>query len=68
MAREVTIRHLLTHTSGLTYHFYEYGPVEQMYRDAKISSEKRLDAFVDDLLKLPLAIPTGNHVAVQLRP
>jgi len=30
--REVSIRDLLTHTSGLTYHFWEYGPVEEIER------------------------------------
>jgi CubicO group peptidase (beta-lactamase class C family) len=51
----VTVWHLLTHTSGLTYHFLEYGPVEQMYRDAKISSNNRLEVFIDELLDQPLA-------------
>jgi CubicO group peptidase (beta-lactamase class C family) len=57
---DVTIRQLLTHTSGLTYHFYEYGPVEQMYRDAGVCSNKKLDAFVDDLLEFPLTFQPGT--------
>ena len=58
--REVTIRDLLTHTSGLTYHFLEYGPVEEMYREARVSSEKPLAEFVAELVKLPLAYQPGE--------
>ena len=60
MDREVTIWDLLTHTSGFTYHFLEYGPVEEMYREARVSSEKPLSEFVADLLKLPLAFQPGT--------
>jgi CubicO group peptidase (beta-lactamase class C family) len=60
LEREVTIRDLLTHTSGLTYHFLEYGPVEEMYRAAGVSSQKPLRDFVDDLLRLPLAVQPGT--------
>jgi CubicO group peptidase (beta-lactamase class C family) len=59
LEREVTIRDLLTHTSGLTYHFLEYGPVEEMYRRARVSSQKPLADFVTDLLRLPLAFQPG---------
>ena len=60
LEREVTVRDLLTHTSGLTYHFLEYGRVEEMYRDARICSEKPLPEFVADLLELPLAFQPGT--------
>lgn len=58
--REVTIRDLLTHTSGLSYHFLEYGPVEELYRQEGSCSEKPLAEFVADLLKLPLAFQPGT--------
>ena len=60
LEQDVTIRHLLTHTSGLTYHFWEYGPVEEMYREAGVSSTKSLREFVADLAKLPLAFQPGT--------
>lgn len=60
LEREVTIHDLLTHTSGLTYHFLEYGPVEEMYRVAGVSSQKPLADFIDDLLRLPLAVQPGT--------
>ena len=60
LARPVTVRDLLTHTSGLTYHFLEYGPVEEMYRKASVSSQKPLAEFVADGLELPLAFQPGT--------
>jgi CubicO group peptidase (beta-lactamase class C family) len=60
LEREITIRDLLTHTSGLTYHFTEYGPVEEMYREAGISSRKRLSEFIADVLRMPLAFQPGT--------
>jgi CubicO group peptidase (beta-lactamase class C family) len=60
LEREVTIRDLLTHTSGLTYHFLEDGPVEELYRQARVCSEKPLSEFVADMLKMPLAFQPGT--------
>jgi CubicO group peptidase (beta-lactamase class C family) len=60
LERPVTIRDLLTHTSGLTYHFPEYGPVEQMYRDSLPVLETSLEEFVEHLLRLPLAFQPGG--------
>ena len=34
--RPITVRHLLTHTSGLTYSFHRIHPVDAMYRKAKL--------------------------------
>ena len=56
----VTIRHLLTHTSGLSYSFWEYGAVEARYRAARVSADQPLAEFVTDLLELPLAFQPGT--------
>ena len=61
LEREVTVRDLLIHTSGLTYHWWEYGKVEQMYRDAKVFTNKPLSEFIADLTKLPLAFQPGTE-------
>ena len=60
LQRPVTIRDLLTHTSGLTYHWLEYGRVEFLYREAHLLTNKPLAEFVDDLLQLPLAFQPGT--------
>ena len=60
LSRPVTLRDLLTHTSGLFYHYHEHGPVEQIYRDRKVFSVKPLRRFIDDLLELPLALQPGT--------
>jgi CubicO group peptidase (beta-lactamase class C family) len=60
LQRPVTVRDLLTHTSGLTYHFLEYSHVEEMYRERQVWSFKPLSEFVADLLELPLAFQPGT--------
>jgi CubicO group peptidase (beta-lactamase class C family) len=55
----VTMRHLLTHTSGLSYSFWEYGAVEERYRAARVCASQSLADFVTDLTKLPLAFQPG---------
>lgn len=60
LERPVTVRDLLIHTSGLTYHFLEDGPVEAMYREAGLSSDTSLAEFVGVLLMMPLAFQPGS--------
>lgn len=61
--REVTLRDLLTHTSGLTYDFLEDFPVGQLYRDAKLSYDgsRTLAAMMDELARQPLAFQPGTQ-------
>jgi len=59
-ARAVTIKDLLTHTSGYPYWFmYSKGPLDQIYKDAALGDAKSLDDFVQRLSKLPLAHQPG---------
>ncbi len=59
LERPVTIHDLLTHTSGLTYPFLEYGPVEELYRELdKLVAP--LPEFVAALTELPLAFQPGT--------
>ena len=60
LQRPVTIRDLLTHTSGLTYHFLEYGPVEAFYREAVGLSQGSLSEFVARVCQAPLAFQPGT--------
>ena len=58
--RPMTVRDLLTHTSGLTYHFLSDTKVSDMYADAKIwKASVPLGEAVDDLARYPLAFQPG---------
>ena len=75
--RPITIRQLLTHTSGLSYDITAKGPLLKAYLDAGISSGQvsrmeipglvrakpapGLEVFADRLAKLPLAAQPGTE-------
>ena len=60
--RPISVRDVLTHTSGLSYGFVSDGPVSKMYVRAKLFDPKcPLDAAVDDLAQLPLAFQPGTR-------
>lgn len=60
--REVTVRHLLTHTAGLTYSWLEYGAVEELYRRRVAHlSDQPLAELVEQLTELPLAFQPGTR-------
>jgi CubicO group peptidase (beta-lactamase class C family) len=60
--RPVTLRDLMTHTSGLTYHFLGDSVVCQMYERAKIfDASCSLEAAIDDLAQFPLAFQPGSR-------
>ena len=53
---------LLTHASGLTYHFLSDSKVSDMYADAKILKPSvPLGEAVDDLARYPLAFQPGSR-------
>jgi CubicO group peptidase (beta-lactamase class C family) len=57
----ITIRQLLSHTSGLSYGFHKDTPVDQMYRDASINSKDTdLATMMKKLGDLPLAYQPGT--------
>lgn len=58
----ITVRHLLTHTSGLTYWFMNTSPVDAMYRAAGIDfvrGEDDLATMVRRVADMPLICPPG---------
>jgi CubicO group peptidase (beta-lactamase class C family) len=60
--REMTIRDLMRHTSGLTYGFMDDSPVDRLYRSEKIGeSSDNLAEFVGKLGKLPLKYQPGTQ-------
>jgi CubicO group peptidase (beta-lactamase class C family) len=59
--RPILIRDLMTHMSGLSYHFVEESGVGKMYTDAKIlAAHHSLEAAIDDLARFPLAFHPGS--------
>ncbi len=56
----ITIKHLFTHTSGLTYDG-DTSPVEKLNRDAKLPEATSLADFVRRVSLLPLAYEPGER-------
>ncbi len=57
----ISIRHLLTHTSGLSYGFHQDSPVEAMYREADVTDpDSSLKEMAEKLGKLPLISQPGT--------
>jgi len=62
--REITVHDLLTHTSGLTYHFHMAHAVDEMYRNAGFNwttSPGDLEAQCQVLGSLPLLFDPGTE-------
>jgi len=57
----ITIQHLLTHTSGLTYGFFGDSPVDRLYRESGVmAAEHGLERFAADVASLPLLAHPGE--------
>jgi CubicO group peptidase (beta-lactamase class C family) len=70
-AREITIRHLLTHTSGITYRFVGIEPIATLYEDAGVSdglveTEGTIAEGVRRLAGLPLLHQPGERWSYSL--
>jgi CubicO group peptidase (beta-lactamase class C family) len=57
--RPITIKHLLTHTSGFIYGFGNE-PIDKRYQKADPYASSSMDAFVAAMAKLPLAFQPGD--------
>ncbi len=61
-ARPIQLRDLMTHTSGLTYHFVEDSPLIKDYQGSRLLDPKcSLEAAIDDLARFPLAFQPGTR-------
>lgn len=62
LERPITIRHLLTHTSGLTYDFTSNGPVNQLYaQERPLRGNETLEQAMVRLARLPLVCQPGSY-------
>jgi CubicO group peptidase (beta-lactamase class C family) len=60
--RPILIRDLMTHMSGLSYHFVEEAGIGKMYTEAKLlAAHHSLEAAIDDLARFPLAFQPGTR-------
>jgi CubicO group peptidase (beta-lactamase class C family) len=60
--RPITIRDVMSHTSGLSCHFLQNTPVGHMYADSKLIDPKvPLAEAIDDLARYPLAFEPGSR-------
>lgn len=63
-ARDMTVRDLFLHTSGLSYSFLMQGPVDEFYRKNKLEYsgwQGDLKSFCEALAKAPLAFSPGDR-------
>jgi CubicO group peptidase (beta-lactamase class C family) len=61
LEREITIWHLLTHTAGLTYDFFEDSPIDAMYLEADLHRPDRTsEEVIHEIVKLPLVHQPGT--------
>ena len=59
--RPITIRHLLTHTSGLSYGLHRDTPIDPMYHEARIAdADSTLKEVMGRLGKIPLVHQPGT--------
>jgi CubicO group peptidase (beta-lactamase class C family) len=59
--REMTVRDLLRHTSGLTYGIFGNTPVDKMYREVKIIGSLNLRRMIKKLGQIPLQYAPGTR-------
>ena len=59
----MTIKHLLTHTSGLTYGFMQSHPVDALYREKQVGGGpgRTLDDMIEGLAEIPLVFEPGSR-------
>jgi CubicO group peptidase (beta-lactamase class C family) len=62
LERPVSIRHLLCHTSGLTYGFFDNTPVGELYRELNVfDAQSTLKDMIVKLGKIPLLHQPGSN-------
>lgn len=59
--REMTVRDLLTHTSGLTYPWMRRHPVDALYRQSGVDGPHKLEDWVELLAGMPLLFSPGTQ-------
>ena len=55
------VRHVMSHTSGLTYGFMNTNPVDAVYRDNEMGEFEDLSAWISNLATIPLISQPGSQ-------
>lgn len=67
--RPITIRHLLTHTSGLSYGLHRDTPIDAMYHESRIAdADSTLKEVIERLGKIPLVNQPGEKWRYSISP
>ena len=63
LSEPMTIKHLMTHTSGLTYGFMQSHPVDALYREKQVGGGpgRTLDDMIEGLADIPLVFDPGSR-------
>ena len=59
--REMTVRDLFTHTSGLSYSWMQRHPVDTLYRRRGLDAGHKLEDWVEILADIPLLFSPGSQ-------
>ncbi|MEM8925153.1 MAG: serine hydrolase domain-containing protein [Actinomycetota bacterium] len=59
--REMTVRDLFTHTSGLTYSWMRRHPIDALYRRSGLDADQKLEDWVEILAGMPLLFSPGSE-------
>ncbi|MEO0367157.1 MAG: serine hydrolase domain-containing protein [Pseudomonadota bacterium] len=64
----ITVRHLMTHTAGMTYGFTPDNPVDEAYIAANLLGSENLDVFTSSVANMPLRYEPGTryHYSVSI--
>jgi CubicO group peptidase (beta-lactamase class C family) len=60
-SRDMTVRDLMRHTSGLTYGIFGETPVDKLYLEAGVPAARSLEELIDRLAGVPLVCDPGSR-------
>lgn len=67
--RPITIRHLLTHTAGISYGLFKDTPIDALYHESRIAdADSTLSELMDRLGKIPLVNQPGTKWRYSISP
>ena len=62
LSRPITIKHLFTHTSGITYDFTAPEELKPLYQKYPVFEQQSSEDFISELVKIPLVDQPGEKM------